>query len=192
MGGGQQRYKFMVQDYRPTVQNAGLELGRGSKNVSRMFANIESKAVSISMHVLPSNEQTRLVGAFLEKLNPVLGVQYNLAWSFGDYLTEVPVRLGTNEALDAAADTLVTGYTRLTAGGIGQTDAVLTKYNKALRALRLCLNKPESAKSTETLCAVMLLLICQVRSLEQLLQMRAKLKCLDGRWWITYVDGQPC
>ena len=112
-----------------------------------------------------SNAQTRLVSAFTAKLHPSIGVKYNLAWTYGDYLLLVPARLGTNNALDKAANAVLAALDRFSPSmsSCDVTACLLQKYNVALAALRECLDDPEEAKTSQTLCAIMLLLICQVR-----------------------------
>ena len=112
----------------------------------------------------PSNAQTRLISAFTAKLHPSIGVKYNLAWTYGDYLLFVPTRLGTNNALDKAATTVLAALDRFSpsVSSCDVTTCLLQKYNVALAALRECLDDPEEAKTSQTLCAIMLLLICQV------------------------------
>ena len=110
-----------------------------------------------------SNEHTRRVGAFVDRVNPSTGVKYNLAWTYGDYLVDIPARLGTNEALDRAADAVLAAHGRFSAAHLDVTPVILEKYTMALTALRTCLDDPVKATTSETLCAIMLLLICQVR-----------------------------
>ena len=111
-----------------------------------------------------SNAQTRLISAFTAKLHPSIGVKYNLAWTYGDYLLLVPARLGTNNALDKAANAVLAALDRFSPSmsSCDVTTCLLQKYNVALAALRECLDDPEEAKTSQTLCAIMLLLICQV------------------------------
>lgn len=110
-----------------------------------------------------TNEHTRRVSAFVDKIKTSTGVKYNLAWTYGGYLVDVPARLGTNEALDRAADTVLAALERFSASHVDVTPVILEKYTLALAALRRCLDDPVKAKASETLCAVLLLLTCQVR-----------------------------
>lgn len=89
-------------------------------------------------------------------------LRYNLTWAFGGYLLEVPRRLGVNVALDAAASALVACHLRFSTGIKEPSVQELTKYSFALSQLRSSLNDPVVAASANTLCAVMLLMICQV------------------------------
>lgn len=94
-------------------------------------------------------------------VKPQTSLRYNLMWAYGGFLVLVPRRLGVNEALDTAVDALVTTHKsfasckRVTLGS-------LTKYSRALNALTRCLDDPVTASSSETLCAVSVLLLVQV------------------------------
>lgn len=149
----------MIQTHEVAVQKTSNKLLMLSEMVERCRA---ANNYSYPINVIPSNRYSRLVDSFLDKLNPELGVQYHLAWTFGDYVAEVPCRLGTNPALDAAAEAVVVSYSTFT-DRPNRRGLVLWKYNDAISKLRMCLDDPTLASSPETLCAVMLLLICQVR-----------------------------
>ena len=74
---------------------------------------------------------------------------------------EIPRRMNENEALDAAVNALVCSHSNFCARKAVSVET-LSSYSHALRSLRHCLDDPGKASQTETLCAVMLLLICQV------------------------------
>ncbi|KAK5657187.1 hypothetical protein OQA88_3245 [Cercophora sp. LCS_1] len=81
---------------------------------------------------------------------------------YGYFLEEIPSRLGRNLALDAAVQTLTVAFSFLLSRQTGSDRAeVLRSYNDALRCLRDCLNDPMSAHTSETLCAVYLVMVCQ-------------------------------
>lgn len=110
----------------------------------------------------PNNELTRLAAAFTARVNAPMDPRYSLLWAYGLFLIDVPRRLGTNEALDAAASALVTAYPGVLCPREDVRPQALADYSQALKALRKCLNDPVEAYSANTLCAVMILLICQV------------------------------
>ena len=89
-------------------------------------------------------------------------LKFNLAWSFGPFLEHVPQRLGKSAALDAAAKVIVAAHSSHCASRRRVTPNILVDYSRALTQLRLALDDVVTAQSPETLCAIMLLLICQV------------------------------
>lgn len=116
-----------------------------------------------------SNKLTSLIAAFIGKVSPLIDIRYQLLGNFGGFLEDIPCRLGTSEALDAASDVLVTAHSRFCMGHLEPNSEVLRKYSRALKSLRHSLNDPVQAQSSETLGAVMLLMICQVRYPPQVL-----------------------
>ena len=73
----------------------------------------------------------------------------------------MPRRLGANEALDRAVDAVTTAHASFCAGHVASVEA-LSKYSQALRTLRVYLDDRLHAQSSNTLCAVMVLLVCQM------------------------------
>ena len=51
---------------------------------------------------MPSNETTLLLQALVGKLRASDDLRYHISWAYGPFLNEVPRRIGTNVALDAA------------------------------------------------------------------------------------------
>lgn len=94
------------------------------------------------------------------------------------FLEEVPPRLGTNEALDRAVDAVTSAHTDFCTRKHGSVQA-LTKYSAALRTLRVYLDDPVHAQETNTLAAVMILLICQ-----SIMGQTTK-----GQWWSGHAEG---
>jgi hypothetical protein len=115
--------------------------------------------------IVPSNKVTLLAQGLAATMKKQTDLKYNLVWAFGGYLALVPQRLGVNEALDTAVDALVTAHASFASRKEVSVSA-LTKYSMALGALRKCLNNPRTAGSSETLCAVMVLLSVQVSRLD--------------------------
>ncbi|MCJ1309569.1 hypothetical protein MMC25_003229 [Agyrium rufum] len=101
---------------------------------------------------------TRLASSFAEKVSPSIDIRFQLFYNFGTYLAEVPRRLGTNAALDAAAESLVSAYAFYCSGALTAGYHPLSKYNNAISALRHILDDPVRATSSETLCAIMMLM----------------------------------
>lgn len=100
----------------------------------------------------------------VETMKPSMDLKYNLAWSFGPFLQYVPQRLGSSAALDAAAQVIIAAHSSRCASRRRVSPDVLVQYSRALVQLRLALGDIVTAQSLETLCAITLLLICQVGS----------------------------
>ena len=161
MGLGQRRFKFVHLDRGSTPADKTVELSATPPG-SGLGAKFHLAFSTLVLHRSLSNETTRLAATFSDKINPSVGVQYNLAWTYGDYLNFVPARLGTNEALDTATDTFISALRRYSGSGTSTHPAVLEKYGLALSSLRRCLNDPVKAKTPETLCAILFLWNSQV------------------------------
>lgn len=108
----------------------------------------------------PGDEITFLTGSFVSAIKRTNDLRYNLWWSFGIFLDDVPRRIGTSEALDRAVDALTAAHANFCCRQSISVDA-LSKYSSALRTLRVYLEDPIQASSSNTLCAVMILLLCQ-------------------------------
>jgi Fungal specific transcription factor domain len=128
---------------------------------------------------------TKLASALVYKIDPTTDIRYQLVWNFGGYLADVPRRLGTNPALDAASDALVAAHTDFCSSGRpGSECELLAKHSHALSVLRDALDDPVKAHSSETLCAIMLLMIVQVCKKPCLLVFQCLSK-LCHRYWRT-------
>jgi hypothetical protein len=154
VGSGQQRYKFK--------EERGFHHGSNNGRIPKRYARSgKEDRVAAIPSASPSNNQTLLAHAFVKAIRVSTDLKYNLAWAYGGYLEEVPRRLGSNEALDTAADAVVSAHLSFCVHRAISVEA-LTKYSRALSTLRVCLNDPIKASTSDTLCAVALLLICQV------------------------------
>ncbi|KAH6603563.1 hypothetical protein Trco_008338 [Trichoderma cornu-damae] len=154
VGCGQLRYKFKDQ--------TDLQAARSSRR-ARSRASPSSEAGSQSsgsiVGLLPSRQAARS-GAFISLLD-VTDPRYDLR-CYGGWFEDLPRRLGTNEALDAAVEAMVGFYPHLRRHEQSSLSrGSLLKYVNALQALRTCLNDPHKANQAETLCAVYVLMICQ-------------------------------
>ncbi|KAK2736726.1 hypothetical protein FQN57_000574 [Myotisia sp. PD_48] len=150
VGAGQQRYKFVEQYPSRTVTKTDMPKS-GQK--------IAYKPIT-AMPEAPSNELTVMANAFIRMIKATTDVRYNLVWSYGGFLRHIPQRLGRNEALDASVRALIDAHSNFC---LQQevTKSVLVKYSSGLSKLRSCLDDPIKARTPETLCAVMILLVCQ-------------------------------
>ncbi|KAI6913145.1 hypothetical protein KC318_g1536 [Hortaea werneckii] len=100
------------------------------------------------------------LSAYLSTIKPSVNFRQNLAWNYGAFLEEIPQRLGKNKALDAAVAALVSAHSNVCCKRKA-TPQTLVKYSLALEALKSSLDCVHEASSSETLCAIMVLLICQ-------------------------------
>ena len=106
-----------------------------------------------------SNESTRIIAALVSALE-VKDPRYDLS-TYGDFLSDLPKRLGTNKALDASIKAIAISYPSLHVKA--QSQEMLAVYLEALRELRTALNKPDKSQTVDILCAIYLTMICQVR-----------------------------
>ncbi|KAK2760762.1 hypothetical protein FQN54_001998 [Arachnomyces sp. PD_36] len=154
IGSGQQRFKFKEElGFQP---NAKKGRNAGSKSGSR---SPPEKALT-PIPASPSSGTDLLASAWVGAIKGATDLRYNLGWSYGAYLYDIPQRLGRNEALDISVDTLATAHSTFCSQGLVSVEGI-TKYSRALSVLRTYLNDPIKARTPETLCAVSLLLICQ-------------------------------
>lgn len=156
VGSGQKRFKFKAE--------LGFQQNQKKGRKPRSKASSET-ASEESVEVLPlapsGNGAPFLARAFIETIRGTTDLRYNLGWSYGFYLYDIPRRLGTNEALDSSADALVTAHSSFCLQGFISVET-LVKYSRALNVLRKYLDDPVKARTSDTLGAVALLLICQV------------------------------
>jgi hypothetical protein len=132
-----------------------------NKTSKQTYDTAEGAITTAKLSCLPTNNLTVLIDSFVRTFKTDL--KYNLVWSNGLYLHEVPRRLGYNDALDTSVAALTAAHSDVVLGRKPSVKA-LTEYTRALRTLNNYLNDPAKARASETLCAVMLLLVCQVRN----------------------------
>jgi hypothetical protein len=89
----------------------------------------------------------------------VSDVRYDLT-IYGLFLKDIPRRLGTNTVLDASVNALTDAFSLVHSPE--KSVNALKSYGRALKALRVCLNDPKTAGPTNIICAIYLLVICQV------------------------------
>lgn len=108
----------------------------------------------------PGNSMMSLTNSFIGAIKRSTDLRYNLWWAFGTFLEDIPRRLGSNEALDHAVDAVTTAHAGFCTGRSVSAET-LAKYSYALKTLRVYLDHPVQASASSTLCAVMILLVCQ-------------------------------
>lgn len=158
VGCGQLRYKFKDQTDLQAVRSCKKARSRTSPQFGA-----ESDSPGSIVSIASSRDAARS-GAFISLLD-ITDPSYDLR-CYGPWFKDLPRRLGTNEALDAAVEAMVGFYPHLRRHEQSSLSrGSLVKYVNALQALRTCLNDPQKANKAETLCAVYILLICQVSKL---------------------------
>lgn len=108
---------------------------------------------------IPSNEYTALAREFSHKL-ATADIRYDLAWTFGPFLREIPKRIGTNAALDAGLTALISAVSDIALGH--RSPETVVRYGHALKSLRSCLADDVVAQSSNTLCAIYLIWVTMV------------------------------
>ncbi len=108
-----------------------------------------------------SDDLSLLAGSFKLAIDSSVDERFNLLSTYGPFVNHIPSRLGRNKGLDAAVGALVAAHAGVCLGLRHPSAAILSKYTVALTEVRLALDDPVAATSTESLCAVMLLCICQ-------------------------------
>ncbi|KAH8803622.1 hypothetical protein F5884DRAFT_837409 [Xylogone sp. PMI_703] len=146
IGAGQQRYKFKQVH------------GSSSNGDNQQLLRPSSPSGLISRS--PSNEESSTIRAFIRTLEAT-DLRYDLCWGYGTFMREIPKRLGTNPALDAAADALTSASTYLFSGEQSHMKPAMAQYGRALKTLRACLDDPATARSPATLCAILFIWCCQ-------------------------------
>lgn len=141
VGSGVQRFKF-------------VEAVSSSSSSSHSL----SPSIRSSVSRTPSNENTIALADFTYRLE-IKDLRYDLCWSYGELLREIPKRLGTNAALDASASALSSAMSGLSIGKMSQETFV--RFGQAVKALRVSLMDANFVYTPETLCAIFLIWICQ-------------------------------
>lgn len=163
VGLGQRRFKFVSDDQTSSQTTSPSPPRQTTTPETKQDLSFVLDFNTLAVSRSPSNETSYLAHAFAERIKPAVGIKYNLAWTYGDYLNFIPARLGTNEALDSATDTFLTAVTTFTDPfGSQNSPVVLEKYGRTLASLRKCLDDPVKAKAPETLAAILFLWNCQV------------------------------
>lgn len=151
VGSGQQRYQFKGERCFRTSSTRAREAS----------GNVGEEIAPVAILHTPTSELAVLTGSFIDTIKTSTGLRYNLAWAYGGFLDDIPKRLGVNAALDTAVDALIEGHSSLCTRREPGIKAFM-KYCHALKKLRVNLDNPVTARASETLGAVRLLMICQV------------------------------
>lgn len=160
VGAGQQRYKFKDQSRSAKRMNS-------DSSTEQQSSESATPDPSVCPSRSPSSDVSALSAALVQAVKPETSWRFNIAYTYGGFISMIPQRLGRNAALDASVSALTEAHSDF-CNARPASQLVLSKYSQALTKLRMCLNDPQIAVQSETLCSVMLLLITQVSGLMQL------------------------
>jgi hypothetical protein len=85
--------------------------------------------------------------------------------SHGDFYGFIPSRLGRNLALDDTISCLCSIYVDTLTNNPTTSEITIRRYAKSLSSLRTCLEEPQLRTESETICASIVLQLCEVSSL---------------------------
>jgi hypothetical protein len=89
----------------------------------------------------------------------------SLLQMMGDFLPYLPSRMGHNPALDRGVACICSLYRGFVDGGQRPAHAAqIREYLHAVSAVRDCIADPAQRLSSETICATIILQVCEVRS----------------------------
>lgn len=145
------RYKF-IEDHPTSSASRSKDKGRKTQELRKV------EMTSCEITRFPSNATTTITSAFISVLQ-VKDARYDLS-VYGDFLREIPSRLGTSAALDASVKAIATSYASIYSRK--KPIEAFENYGRGLKALRISLNHPVEAISANTICAFYLMAICQV------------------------------
>ncbi|KAI5458986.1 hypothetical protein BGZ63DRAFT_269631 [Mariannaea sp. PMI_226] len=152
VGGGQQRYKFKVQVL--DTESTGLVKSAVGKK-----ARSSRSPCAPEITVMPLGRTHAITGVFISRL-AVTDLRFDI-FTYGTFLRYIPQRIGTNEALDAATDLFSSSLSTLYSKSPTQGVEVYSKYGAALKAVRDSLNDPTRGQTTETMCAIYMIMVAQ-------------------------------
>lgn len=130
--------------------------GNGNTNGNSLMKVIARKRDNVPRS--PHTVVTTATAA-LSTLLDMSDVRYEVVY-YGEFLKDLPRRMGCNEVLDAAVVALTHGYSAV---HTRQPSAqALGSYVGALKTLRVALKDPAKLRNAETLCGIYLIMVCQV------------------------------
>jgi len=145
-------YSSSVDPFEPIWKNIPFH-----QHSPRDFETI-SMQVYIPRYLEPNPLGAALVFCFGSKVEGTL-IPFSLV---GSYLEFIPTRTSRNAALDDAVSCLCSIYSRNLTTPYGYQRDIYKAYSKALASLRTCLGDMVLRMESETLCASILLQLCEV------------------------------
>ncbi|EGX87849.1 hypothetical protein CCM_09472 [Cordyceps militaris CM01] len=127
-------------------------------NCSASAGGYCSAARTLSPPASPHNEITRLSSRFASALK-IDDPQFDLKY-FGPWFAEIPVRMGTCELLDIAAESFLDAHDDLRSGR--KSTKWPSNYRKAITSLSNTFQDPRQTKSPYTLCSIFMIMVSQM------------------------------
>ncbi|GAB7363316.1 hypothetical protein MBLNU230_g3597t1 [Neophaeotheca triangularis] len=157
VGSGERRYKFQIRTSGPKSTLLKVTSSASSSTATPDFVH------ACVLSYPPANSQSTFCARIISTVKFDLGtdLRYSLAWSSGNTLSEIPKRLGTNPALDAAMKGIVTCHEDLLTRPGELSQRGLRQYMHSLKVLSKTLDDPALATSPSTLAAIYVLMLTQ-------------------------------
>ena len=129
--------------------------------LSQPAAKTKQSREVLVIHRTPSNETTLLTSSLIEKME-VKDLRYNVPFACGVVFKDLPQRLGSDPALDAAIIAFTTSLPLVLT--CQRSPQMHRRYGNALSRLRTRLANAVQARNASTICAIYLIWLCQVRT----------------------------
>ncbi|KAH8883231.1 hypothetical protein GQ53DRAFT_664395 [Thozetella sp. PMI_491] len=155
IGAGQRRYKFMEEKPSAVGHGTQMVIRTTSSSPRTSSPRSTSSVVSSPPRAGPSNQLSTVTTTFVLRLE-VEDPRYSIN-CYGTFLASIPCRMGKSEVLDAAVTAMV--VTLPVIHTHEPTWEAYNSYSHALKALRTSLETPTTAETSETLCAMYLIMI---------------------------------
>lgn len=149
LGGGMQRFRFCAytKERRKTYTSNRNKVLRNHQSI--LPSQVPENSSSVVSFLLGDRMQGRKMG-------------FGVHLAHGSFIDDLPRRLAHSEALTAAAEAVIAAMPNWDVSW-SLSQWRLRSYTTALKAARLALSHTFEAHSTNTMCAIYLLWICQVR-----------------------------
>ena len=155
--------------YRHHIQSENSDQTKRSKPGSGTISDVQTFSRASARSITPrlplhigANSTETLACRLGHALHTTKGTGYQFT-ALGEYLPYLPSRIGSNRALDAAAQHLLLLHQSFVSPQFANLSVQLQAYGRALRALKLELEDKQENASAETLSAALALCGVEVR-----------------------------
>ena len=108
-------------------------------------------------------ESDKLGARFCRLLTNRMSQSYLPLQAWGNFFQFIPGRLGHNDSLDTAVFCLYMIFDHRLCGNPGAPATEIAQYVQSLQALQTCVGDPQLRRDPETLCASLIVQLCEVR-----------------------------